>query len=930
MDSPQLGQQHEHERRRRSSSAHAKEDETNNAVVERMQSLGIKCVVWTGKCEANQVTVGRYDVPDGQSGMYGLLFDNTFSKAVSKTATFVLMTHPTSVPPKLGAQLRHQPSQNQNASPTDTGRPLSTLGTHASSESLVPDCKSVISSREARRSPSIGSFTNGFYNGIMHKKRRKKGQGYASRFFSLDFTSATLSYYRNSHASALRGSIPLSLASIGVSEGRKEFTIDSGAELWHLRLRNKKDFDNWRRAFEQATHQPVQEGTDDSKGGLGSNLMVNGGQGGSGMEELDWNRVQQLVSKVSGSRDAVRGLARDTDPQYPNRPIRASLGDANSYIQNVLEKDVQKLPFWKRKLSSSSQQTNPTSMFKRSFSAQGTVTNSSMSENLLSPASAMGSPPAVRNVMIEEIHERCTALLGDLDATVQEFAALIKEAKGRRRLVSSASRVSMQSALTAGETFYDAEEIVPSQILDIQHADSGSEHDDFYSDDESVSDSDEERDHPRTTSNPKQTAGDSRFPLPPSNRSPKEIPSFNGRTTIQPPKQPPPSLISFFRKNAGKDLSTIAMPVTANEPTSLLQRLAERFENVKLLTCAASSSSPDQIIERLVYISAFAVATMASNRVKERAVRKPFNPMLGETFELIRHEDLNDSRPLYRFIAEKVTHHPVKMAYQVDALDGSWSLAQSACPTQKFWGKSMEINTEGKYRLVLHKVVQNDLSERYSWSQPTAYLRNMIAGEKYIEPVGNMTVTNESTGHKATVTFKAGGMFAGRSEDVNIAFFEPSSSSAINLSVTGKWTTSLVRSDTNEEIWKAGPLVNDASKVWGFPVFTAQLNDLTAVEKDKIPQTDTRLRPDQKALEDGQLDQAESMKARLEERQRARRKVLEEHGATYKARFFEKVEVKDPDTNIVEEIWELKTGKEGYWEQREAGSWNDVPNVFET
>ncbi|MGG6497733.1 UNVERIFIED_CONTAM: oxysterol-binding protein, partial [Bacteroidetes bacterium 56_B9] len=67
------------------------------------------------------------------------------------------------------------------------------------------------------------------------------------------------------------------------------------------------------------------------------------------------------------------------------------------------------------------------------------------------------------------------------------------------------------------------------------------------------------------------------------------------------------------------------------------------------------------------------------------------------------------------------------------------------------------------------------------------------------------------------------------------------------------------------------------------------------------------------------MDKAEGLKARLEERQRARRKVLESHGQTWKPQFFEKVANVDGD----EEVWMLKqTG--GYWDKRAAGDWSGV------
>ena len=78
------------------------------------------------------------------------------------------------------------------------------------------------------------------------------------------------------------------------------------------------------------------------------------------------------------------------------------------------------------------------------------------------------------------------------------------------------------------------------------------------------------------------------------------------------------------------------MPVSANEPLSFLQRIAEQLEYSELLDEAASA--PLDNGERLLYIAAFAVSAFSSARVKERAIRKPFNPLLGETYELVRED----------------------------------------------------------------------------------------------------------------------------------------------------------------------------------------------------------------------------------------------------------------------------------------------------
>ena len=178
---------------------------------------------------------------------------------------------------------------------------------------------------------------------------------------------------------------------------------------------------------------------------------------------------------------------------------------------------------------------------------------------------------------------------------------------------------------------------------------------------------------------------------------------------------------------------------------------------------------------------------------------------------------------------------------------------------------------------------------------------------------------------KAVATFKAGGMFSGRSEEVSVALYDASSSSPLSAAMAGKWTASLLRTDTSEVIWTAAPLVPDAAKVYGFTSFAAVLNQLDEADKKVLSPTDSRLRPDQRALEEGKTDEAEALKARLEERQRARRKVLESHGAEWKPRFFELVKGDEE-----EEVWKLSTGKNGYWECRGRGDWHDVNPVFET
>ena len=95
-----------------------------------------------------------------------------------------------------------------------------------------------------------------------------------------------------------------------------------------------------------------------------------------------------------------------------------------------------------------------------------------------------------------------------------------------------------------------------------------------------------------------------------------------------------------------------------------------------------SSRLIDAAEDRLAYVTAFAISSFSNSRAKERAIRKPFNPLLGETFELLR-SDAEVPGGGYRLLVEKVCHRPVRLAMQADSSNGSWSFAQSPAPSPK-------------------------------------------------------------------------------------------------------------------------------------------------------------------------------------------------------------------------------------------------------
>jgi len=903
----------------------------------------LKLILWHGTCPANKVTSGTYDVPNDEGGNYALVFDNTFAKSFAKSATFVLLTYPTESPPLSNHHNHHIHGVSFESTtclrdPSDARKPP--LKSHSSDTVQQVG----VATAENRGFDDVRGNAEGggecvegsnFFTGTLHKRRRKKHQGWARRFFSLEYTSSTLSYYQKRNSRAVRGAIPLSLAAIGANAKTRQISIDSGAEVWHLKAASQKEFQAWKNALELArtATSPTTSVTPsrlDLRGRRISTAPMNRD------EESGWDKVEELSNRLKVSRDAAKLLAKDTDPKYlssdtPQPPTRVESNPTSATsstsespselsINGGYFNGAERKPFWKRKPSSDARQMP--GMFRSVSATPSTKTLATVPPTPISTTSFVKEGRPLQSYPEDpeggSVHSRCMSLLRDLDSIAADMAILIAESKERRTPMRPfpTSRHSIDTQGSVDE-FFDAEGTNESQLLAICHEsdDDGDEEGHGFASDADSSASEVEEPSRLSGHESHHQLINPLFPPKPRSLIPLPAEHIKRRNTVPPPTAFPPSIIGHLRKNVGKDLSSISMPVSSNEPISLLQRVSEILEYSTLLDKATSKTKSST--ERLIHVTAFAISNLSSARVKERAIRKPFNPMLGETFELVR-EDKG-----FRFVAEKISHRPVRLACQAES--ESWTLAQSPLPTQKFWGKSAELTTEGKVRITLHST-----GDHFSWTPATSFLRNIIAGEKYVEPVGTMTVVNETTGEKAIVTFKAKGMFSGRSEDVEAEVVD-AYGNKLSLGMVGKWTSSLTitehgqpRSDESP-IWTADPLIPDAAKRYGFTTFASSLNEITPLEKDKIPPTDSRLRPDQRAAEDGNLDQAEKLKTELEEGQRKRRKVMEEEGVSWIPKWFQKVEGGDGG----EEVWVAKGGKDSYWEKRKEGKWEGVERIFD-
>uniref|UniRef100_A0A8C2CKN9 Oxysterol-binding protein n=1 Tax=Cyprinus carpio TaxID=7962 RepID=A0A8C2CKN9_CYPCA len=347
------------------------------------------------------------------------------------------------------------------------------------------------------------------------------------------------------------------------------------------------------------------------------------------------------------------------------------------------------------------------------------------------------------------------------------------------------------------------------------------------------------------------------------------------------------SLWNILKNNIGKDLSKVAMPVQLNEPLNTLQRLCEELEYSELLDKAAHTQDP---FERMVYIATFAVSGYASSHY--RAGGKPFNPVLGETYECDRPDKG------FRYVAEQVSHHPPISACHAESKN--YIFWQDVRWRNKFWGKSMEIVPVGTTHVVLP-----GFGDHYEWNKVTSCIHNILSGQRWIEHYGEISIKNSNSEKcQCKVTFIKAKYWNSSMNEVEGAVTDHKGKVVHKL--FGKWHEGMYCGSPPSAtcIWRTNPMPPDYEQYYGFTKFAMELNELDPLTKPLLPPTDTRLRFDQRLLEEGNIESAEMQKQRIEQLQRERRRVLEENHMTHQPRFFQKS--KDDTWVSNNTYWELR------------------------
>ena len=282
---------------------------------------------------------------------------------------------------------------------------------------------------------------------------------------------------------------------------------------------------------------------------------------------------------------------------------------------------------------------------------------------------------------------------------------------------------------------------------------------------------------------------------------------------------------------------------------------------------------------------------------------KPFNPLLNETFEYVSPPG-EQGLGGFRYIAEQVGHHPPVSAIHAEAwpprTDGT------AEPAWEFWSDwQPKISPSGTRANVVAVGVSQcrfpSTGEHFSWSKVTTQVNGIIVGKMAITHFGPMKIVNHQTGAHCVLDFEKRGMMDFGPDAGRVTGRVCDAHGALCYRLQGSWNMdtahlsasrvqpeaaeaagSAQRPATPVELWRGRARPDDSARQYNFTDFAIGLNQRPCALAEGgggLPApTDSTLRPDLRAMEEGKMALAAEEKHRLEQKQRAKRKLRQEEG----------------------------------------------------
>ncbi|XP_069838583.1 oxysterol-binding protein-related protein 11 isoform X2 [Dendropsophus ebraccatus] len=344
----------------------------------------------------------------------------------------------------------------------------------------------------------------------------------------------------------------------------------------------------------------------------------------------------------------------------------------------------------------------------------------------------------------------------------------------------------------------------------------------------------------------------------------------------------------------GMDLTRVVLPTFILEKRSLLEMYADFLSHPDLFLSISGGLTPEARMLRFVeyYLTSFHEGR------KGALAKKPYNPIIGETFHCSwrvpkdcvqppqtsetlvdaqdqtpqPQEDSADKKDDYTvcFVAEQVSHHPPVSGFYAECPERKMCVNTHVWTKSKFMGMSIGVTMVGEG--VLHLL---EYGEEYTFTLPCAYARSILT-VPWVELGGKVNVNCPKTGYSAAITFHTKPFYGGKLHRVT-GEVKHNPTNTVVCKIQGEWNSILE--------------------------FTYSNGDTRCVDLTKLPVTRKRVRPVDKqgpfesrrlwshvteALMAKNIEKATEHKRSLEERQRAEERHRTETETPWQTKYFSK------------------------------------------
>jgi len=302
----------------------------------------------------------------------------------------------------------------------------------------------------------------------------------------------------------------------------------------------------------------------------------------------------------------------------------------------------------------------------------------------------------------------------------------------------------------------------------------------------------------------------------------------------------------------GKDLVSVSLPVYLFEPRSFLHRVSDNWAMYhQFLFKAAEEKDP---VRRLALVIAFSISGLHQTAT----CLKPFNPILGETYEAeYRHQNPNLNAEVY---VEQISHHPPITAWEMKGNNDAFYYTGQAGYLASIRGNALKGGQTGPHRVQFKDggVIEYEL--------PLFWLKGVMWGERIMEYYGVVKYRDVTNGLTCELVFHPDQKSFIRS------FFQSAKTPSDTIrgeikndnddvlgTIEGSW---LGYVDFN----KGGK--KKSERLWDI----ASADTVYPIPKDHVLPSDARWREDLRSLMLGREEDAQQWKEDLENKQRKEKK----------------------------------------------------------